>query len=121
MACGLHCIRHELCISVNFAAEADENGHSCVLLKAERFRYPNKLNCNNFYHHYSLAVGKKFINVKNNIEKNSWQICFGLNLEANITQTDIGYPVGIKHTHKKQKNKKNLDEYIIYKRKNQCG
>ena len=64
MACGLHCIRHELCISVNFAAEADENGHSCALLKAERFRYPNKLNCNNSYHHYSLAVGKKFIKVK---------------------------------------------------------
>ena len=48
-------------------------------------------------------------------------MCFGLNLEANIIQTDTGYPVGIKHTHKKRKNKKKLDEYIIYKRKNQSG
>ena len=77
MACGLHCIRHELCISVNFAVEADLTGHSCALLKADRFRYPNKLNWNNSYHHYSLAVRKKFINAKI-IPKNSYQICFRL-------------------------------------------
>ena len=95
MACGLHCIRHELCISVNFAVEADLTGHSCALLKADRFRYPNKLNWNNSYHHYSLAVRKKFMKLISDMFqiKTSRRILFKPKLRIPWN----------KHTHKEQK------------------
>ena len=57
MACALQCLRYGFCFSFNFAVSPPRS-HECQLLLENKYTFSDRLEPSQFYHHYSMAVGK---------------------------------------------------------------
>lgn len=64
IACALECLRHSLCFSFNIAISPSKSGHDCQLLGADKYTFADRFQPSQFYHHYSMAVGKYNIRVR---------------------------------------------------------
>lgn len=64
IACALECLRHSLCFSFNIAISPSKSGHDCQLLGADKYTLADRFQPSQFYHHYSMAVGKYNIRVR---------------------------------------------------------
>lgn len=64
IACALECLRHSWCFSFNFAISPSKSGHDCQLLGADKYTFADRFQPSQFYHHYSMAVGKYNIRVR---------------------------------------------------------
>ena len=57
MACALECLRHGFCFSFNFAV-SPRGRHGCQLLREDKYTFSDRFEPSQFYHHYSMVVGK---------------------------------------------------------------
>ena len=69
MACALACLRHSFCVSFNFAVNSGSTG-LCELLREDKYTSSDRFEPSQFYHHYSMAVGKYNVRV---VQKNTWK------------------------------------------------
>ena len=57
MACALECLRYGSCFSFNFAV-SPPGRHGCQLLREDKYTFSDRFEPSQFYHHYSMLVGK---------------------------------------------------------------
>ena len=62
LACALECLRHSFCLSFNFAVDPSSYG-LCELLCEDKYTSSDRFEPSQFYHHYSMAVGKYSVSV----------------------------------------------------------
>lgn len=63
MACALECLRYSFCFSFNFAV-SPPGRHGCQLLRKDKYTFSDRFEPSQFYHHYSMAVGKHNVRVR---------------------------------------------------------
>ena len=59
--CTYHCINHQECFSVNFAAVSLDGRHMCELLNADKFQNYGELVHSESFDHYYVKVSATFL------------------------------------------------------------
>lgn len=104
MACALECLRHSFCLSFNFAVSPGR--HDCELLREDKYTFSDRFEPSQFYHHYSMAVGKHNIRVVQQNDENLNAVLSSLSLKSSTEHNPQTHP-------RKLIQHKNIRKYMM--------